>query len=369
MKRIACVCVLCGTITAGFVGCRNQEASIHNRVEVTHDDGFGSLDVVTVANQASAELLNSKIVLSSGKPLTIAVSPMRKVSAFKFDANLFLRRLRLELNRQGKDKLRFIAQGQTQNVIREHIRNDANSDRIQNLLASVAKEITSLPELEKGATLALLPSTQVNFVNLNAESYLATLRSKIVSESGRKCRFLMPGILQGAEYYLSGMFIADSDKTEGMINLVDYIRDLERAEREGKSLFEVVQHHSHIEKETVSLISARQTTTDERFSLRPRLPYQASQDKSLRERPKVAKFLNVMLVNTKNKCSVYEKQVKIESVSTGFGESDYILSAEISDINKGKDDTRYALVTLQLIDPIRNVIVWETGYETKFLKD
>ncbi len=360
---------LMGFILAAALGCTSQNPKVHNRVEVTYDDGMGSLDVIGVANQACSALLNSDIVIKSPKPLTIAVAPIRKTMALRFDSNLFLRRLRLELNKQANGRLQFVAQGQSQNAIREEIRDDANSERIQKLLDVTAKELVALPELKNGAVLALLPATQVNFVNLNAESYLAFLRTKVVLESGRKCKFLMPGALHNADYYLSGMFVADSDKTEGMINLADYIRDLENAEREGKSLFEVAKTHEYNEREKATDTSMHYNASGARFVLRPRLPLHAAWSKQLHQKPRVAKFLNVMLVDTKNKCSVYERQLNIESFSTGFGASDYILSAEVSDINKVIDGTRYYLITLQLVEPIKNVIVWETGYEAKFTKE
>ncbi len=352
------------------LGCSSGAATLQNgRVEITKDDGgMGSLDVLTLAHQIGPNLLNSTFVTEATEPITIAVAPIRNRTGLSFDANLFLRRLRLELNRQAKGKLHFAAQGKSQNDLREHMRVDGKSARIQRLLDETAKEIVSLPELQNGAKFAMLPSQTVNFINLNGESYLTFLRSKIVTESARKCRFLMPGKLEGADYYLSGMFIADSDKTEGMINLADYIRDLEQAEREGKSLFEVIHDESDVEERHTSKHTDEKRTEKKRFVLRSRLSHETMKSEKLRESPKVAKFLNVVLVDTKDKCTIFEKQMNIEEVSSGIGEADYILSAEISDLAKMEAGTRYVLVSVQLINPVANVIVWEDGYEVKFEK-
>lgn len=359
---------LCAVVLAMvMVGCvAGPDPSMHGRVAVDADDGFGSLDVVTLANVAGPELLNTDFVASAGRPLTIAVAPVRNAAQVGFDANLFLRRLRLELNRQGRGKLRFVAQGASQRATREAVREDGRSAHIQGLLDGVAKEVAALPTLGGGVVCAMLPTTEVNFVNLNAESYLAMLRTKVVEASGQKVRFLLPGTLEGADYYLYGQFVADSDKTEGIVNLADYIRDLEQAEREGKSLFDVAQVGEDKVEERATAVTDTRTTTRGRFIRRNRLPYEAQQSPTLRERPRVAKYLNVMIVDAKDKTAVYERQLRLEDASTGMGAADYILSAELSDIVKDEAGTRYVLVTIQLIDPATNTIVWETGHEVKF---
>lgn len=369
MKRIGAFS-LAGVVTmVAIAGCiHSPEPSTHGRVAVDKDDGFGSLDVLAVANQAGPELLASEAVTGVDRPLTIAVAPIRNMAKVNFDTSLFLRRLRLELNRQAAGKLHFVAQGKEQMAVRERIWTDGRTDRTQRLLDGVSKEIAALPELREGAVCAMLPGTQVNFVNLNAESYLAALRTKVTEASGRKVRFLLPGMLEGADYYLSGLFVADSDKTEGMINLVDYIRDLEDAEREGKSLLEVRRLTERTETARVTPFSAERKVERGRYIRRTRLAGEAQQSAKLREAPRVAKFLNVILVDAKRKHSIFERQVALESLSDGFGAADYILSAELSDLRKNVAGTRYLLITFQLIEPTTNVIVWETGYETKFIR-
>lgn len=356
-------------LVALLAGCvASPEPSTHGRVSVDVDDGFGSLDVVALANVAGPKLLNAEVVASAGRPLTIAVAPTRNVAQVGFDANLFLRRLRLELNRQGQGRLRFVAQGVNQRATREAVREDGRPAHIQSLLGELAKELAGLEALRGGAICAMLPTTEVNFVNLNAESYLALLRTKVVEASGQKVRFLLPGTLEGADYYLYGQFVADSDKTEGMVNLADYIRDLEQAEREGKSLFDVRQVGEDKMETRATAVSDTRTITRGRFVRRNRLPYEAQQTPILRERPRVAKYLNVMVVDAKDKVAVYERQLKLEDASSGMGAADYILSSELSDIEKDEVGTRYVLVTVQLIDPKTNTIVWETGHEVKFME-
>lgn len=356
-------------LAAVMAGCvAGPDPSIHGRMAVDADDGFGSLDVVALANAAGPELLNTGFVASAGRPLTIAVAPVRNAARVGFDANLFLRRLRLGLNRQGRGKLRFVAQGMSQRATREAVREDGRSAHIQGLLDGLAKELAGLDTLRGGAVCAMLPTTAVNFVNLNAESYLAMLRTKVVEASGQKVRFLLPGTLEGADYYLYGQFVADSDKTEGIVNLADYIRDLERAEREGKSLFDVAQVGEDKVEERATAVTDTRTTTRSRFVRRGRLAIETQRAPALRERPRVAKYLNVMVVDAKAKTAVYERQLKLEDASTGMGAADYILSAELSDIVKDEAGTRYVLVAIQLIDPATNTIVWETGHEVKFVE-
>ena len=89
--------------------------------------------------------------------------------------------------------MRFVAQGMSQRATREAVREDGRSAHIQGLLDGLAKELAGLDTLRGGAVCAMLPTTAVNFVNLNAESYLAMLRTKVVEASGQKVRFLLPG--------------------------------------------------------------------------------------------------------------------------------------------------------------------------------
>ncbi len=350
------------------VGCHTPTPSVKGRANVSLDDGLGSLDVVALSGQVGPELLTSSFVKGSDRPLVVAVSPLRSHDGLAFDANIFLRRLRLELNTQAQGKLLFVAQGKEQRALREQVRVEGKSERIQQMLDETAREIVALPELKEGAVVAMLPSEQVNFVNLNAESYLASLRSKVFTASKRKCRFLVSGKLEGADYYLSGMFVADSDKTEGMVNLADWIRDLEKAEREEKSVMERIAVEESTERVHANVASRERTTSGKRYVLRSRMQHEAQMDKQLRNAPRVAKFLNVVLVDAKQKMTIYEKQLHIESLKTGFGSVDYILSAEVADIKKEEAGTKYVLVTIQLIDPKRDVIVWEAGYETKFIQ-
>ena len=354
-----------GVVLVVLAGCvHTPDPDVHNRVDPSKDDGFGSMDVVTVANKIGPEILHSDLLAGTDRELLIAVSPIRGGVPLGFDSNLFLRRLRLELNRHSKGRMRFLSQAAMPNAVRDMMRDDAKGARIQSLMEDVARGICGLQEF-RGGVFAVIPAFNTNFVNLNADSYLASLRAKIVTMSNRDIKFTMPGRLEGASYYLTGQFIADSDKTEGMINLVDYIKDLEKAEREGKDILEIrrVEERS-TEYRTSQAVDERKDFRN-RFIVRPRLQKEAQDNERLRSGPRVAKYLNVMVVNASSKVACFEQQVSIEDVSSGIGNADYILSAEVSDVQKKDSGYRYYLVTIQLTDPRSNVMVWEDGCEMK----
>jgi len=277
-----------------------------------------------------------------------------------------MKRLRLELNRYSQGKVRFFSQGNAQ-VTRKSVLDGRNEAAIGASLKELAKSLLTSPTITAAAQppkIAVVPVLNANLINMNADSFVAVLRSQIASQANGKIQFLMPGTVEGADYYLTGQFIAESMTSQGIVNLSDYIGIVEARLREGKSL-------SVYDDDDGLGVNAKnnrgnQLIINSGVNRGPSILEQILTNSQLRSKPNVTKHLNAMLIKTDSKIIVYEKMITIEEKMTeGLDKSDYILSGEITGLSKRIQgvQTDYLLVTLQLVDPVSNELLWEDGYE------
>jgi len=171
----------------------------------------------------------------------------------------------------------------------------------------------------------------------------------------------MPGTLAGADYYLTGQFIPESMKKEGIINLANYIEVIDARIRSGQSM---------------TLDDGTVPASPEKPQIYTRIGQQESElvrmlrNPELRKNPNVNKRLNIMLVKPDTKVAVYEKMFLLDrKFSSREGRAQFILSGEISALSQRRQGTAsdYLLVSVQLVDLESNEIVWEGAYETKKL--
>lgn len=359
---------------ACFCGCISTPSQSRSRTEIVHNDsiseegsGIGSYEIRAVASQMAPKILALPEIAQSDEAARIAIAPMRNRSSYPMDMNVFMTRLRSELSQYGNGKVRFFAQGKEAQEQRGAVLKEKTDEEREQMLNAVADAIARLPvlrEAEKPPVLAVTPALNANLVNLNADSFVAMLRAKISERGGGKIRFTMPGELQGADYYLTGQFIADSMKREGIVNLVDYISLMEERMTSGLSLDvydtrKEVNVDSHLTGTTINVL-----TTDRRASLLDEIQRSAT----LREVPGVTKKLNVMLVETSSRTSVFEKMFDVDrQVNMGFARAAYILSGEVTSVSKRVDgrEVSYIMVNVQLLDPETNEFVWEDIFEIK----
>jgi len=354
-------------------GCRSPSVS---RTELMALDsikdegtGIGSYEIRTVASQMAPKILALPEVTDASEPIRIAIAPMKNSSSYPMDMGIFMTRLRAELGQCGGGKVRFLAQDRNSQGQRTAVLKEKTEEARERALEEVAVTIMNWPafkDAKKPVVLAVTPALNANLVSLNADSFVAMLRSKIAEKSGGKIRFTLPGELKGAEYFLTGQFIADSVKQEGMVNLVDYIALLEERLKEGRSLD--VYGDGATELRAVSVghgsASAAVLTPERRASLLSEIQRSAA----LREVPDVTKKLNIMLVEAPSRTVVLEKMFDIErKAKMGYAKTDYILSGEVSSVSKRADgkEVSYLLVSVQLLDPASNEFVWEDVFELK----
>lgn len=370
MKKQLTALFGCSVFAALLAGCSTPNVSTHRQVQPDQDiisGGMGSSDIRTVASKMCPEILSTPEVAGADGITRIALSPMKNNSRFIVDMNLFMKKLRLDLNRYSQGQIRFFSQDNGSNT-RTTLLENRREEMVDAALNSLADQIVSLPAVAGSTTpvtVTVLPVLNVNFVNMNADSFTAMLRSKVAERSNGKVLFTMPGSNVEVDYLLTGQFIADGMKQEGIVNLVDYIGLMEDRMEKGQPLDLYDTRRTSVTGTNNGIqINAIGNAT----IIEPSLLRQLQVSAALRSEPNVTKRLSVMLVDAKKELAVFEKMITIENkITDGTQNADFVLAGEISGLAKrqGGQQSDYLLMTMQLIDPISNEILWEDGYEVK----
>lgn len=354
-----------------FGGCAIPVDTSPSHTEILapdQDDQMGgsfieSSDIRTMAQQMSVELLALPEVRMDSDLVRIATGSMKNSTRYLVDADLLLRRLRLELNRQCKGQFRFIAQDVGQGA-RRRILKERQISEAQRAIEQTARYIAEsdiIRQADKPVRIAVKPVTNTNLFNMNADSFASLLRSEIKELAGTKVLFAKPGSKADVDYTLTGEFLAQSIKREGVANTVE---DLKWAQENPNIWYE--QNRTE-RKNVVHGDQININTIDEsNVKIGPNMTYKII-DPSLRNSPNVTKIFNVMLVNQED-MAVLEKRINLEEqIKSGLEHADFILTGEINALSKASRGQRsdYVLVSFYLIDPVSNEMLWEYGYEVK----
>jgi PBP1b-binding outer membrane lipoprotein LpoB len=356
-------------VSALFFGCSSPEVSRHGIVtsdEEVIPGGVSSNDIRTVASEMCPAILSIPDIAGSNGVVRVAMAPMRNSSRFIVDMNIFMKRLRLELNRYSAGKLRFFASDNVAGT-RTAVLKGRTEENVEKALDGLADDIVALPLVKNAANplrIAVLPVVNVNFVKLNADSFISILRGKLAEKAKGKVVFVSPSA--PADYYLAGQFIAQGMKKEGMINLVDYIGMMDERIKKNESLDLYNDDTSSIgEGNTGNQLNIIKGDWKRRY---PSLFNQLQISARLRSEPNVTKRLNVMLAKPGGKTVVWEKMITVEKkITSGIEKAKYILSGEVNGLSKraNGEQSDYLLITVQLVDPDSNEVLWEDGYEVK----
>lgn len=369
----------CGVIAVVLGGCASPRIEPQNNAIPVDRDvidcGISSEDIRSVASKMAPAILALPEIQTADSAVMIKIADFKNESRFFIDRNLFAKRLRLELNRFGHGKVRFLSNNEKTSAARREILQDRQEKQLQKKLQEVAAALAASPVVNSGKTLkiAVVPALNTNLVNMNGDSFTAMLRSEVVNASNGKIQFLMPGETSGADYYLTGQFIAETMKTEGIINLADYIKVVDARVKAGQSLLIATDF---LTKSNPQITTVSQNNVDvtsisnsggEIKALETHL-YELYRNQALQINPNVNKRLNVMLVDAKTKLAVFEKMMLIDQrISDNSGKADFILSGEISGLAQRANGISqdYLLISVQLNSPEENEILWEDGYEVK----
>lgn len=363
MKRLLVLPVIGGLLLGGCVSA--DITGTPRRIDPDDesvDGGLSSQDIRTVASRMCPAILSVPEIANGVPPVRIAVAEMKNSSRFFIDRNLFTKKLLVELNRYGRGTVRFINNNERVQEKRIEVLKDRQETDIRRQIAEVANAIASNPIFAGRATpakIAVIPALNTNLVNLNADSFAAMLREEVLNASGGKILFLMPGHVEGADYWLTGQFYPVSLKREGIINLADYFDVITERIKSGKSLYL---------DSSVTTVSTPETTTTTMAATKEDDLLQMLRSPDLRAIPNAEKRLNVMIVRPQDKLSVFEKSLTLnEKIRPMSGNASLVLSGEISGLSQAQNGTYndYLHIAFELVDPNTNETVWQDGYEVK----
>ena len=359
-------------------GCAHPQVSNSN--EISPDDeplqsGITSGDVRSVASKMCPSILAIPEIVESAGVTRIKIADFKNNSRFFLDRNLFMKRLTLELNRNSRGKIRFLNDNEKVQRSRREILKNRQSEQIAQCLKQIASEIAASPVFKQGkiVKIAIIPVFNTNLVNMNADSFTAMLRSEIFNTCNGRVQFLMPGTLNGADYFLTGQFIPETMKTEGIINLTNYIEVIDARVKSGKSMYITSEVNTNTAAQITTLSKGNLETTTVTPGQRNAVVYEnylrnILNDPAMRANPNVNKRLNIMVIDAKTKTGVYEKMVMLDrKISDNSGAARFIISGEISGMHQRKNgvSSDYLMISVQLTDPESNETVWEDAYEVK----
>ena len=369
-------------ICAVFSGCVQPKPQIQppgGRVDLDSIEyGISSQDVRNLATKMCPGVLSApEISANEDRPL-VAITDFTNNSRLQFDRNIFMKRLIAELNRYSKGKVRFINNNVKVNRDRvKWTKQRQEKERLKNM-KKIAAEIAAVPALKANGPVkvAVLPVINTNVVNMTGESFLAMIRSDISRASGRNIQFMLPGTLEGADYYLAGQFVPESVKAEVIINLANYIEAVDYRVKNGQSMYVVSQPFVDFTPAQITSLDKNNSSITtvspamQRISLFENHLKKILENSKMQEIPDVNKYLNVMIVNAKNKASVYEERFLVEGkVSDNNESARFIISGEISALSKriNAQTIDYVMISVQLTDMENNAVVWEDIYEIKMV--
>ena len=346
-----------------FFGCATPEISEKGILNPDEEDNIGgtfleSGDIRTISTTMAAAILSTPEVGGHDGLVRIAIAPIRNSTRFIIDKEIFMKRLRIELNRVASDRVRFLSQNVGQTVRRE-ILQERDEEMWDQSIAEAANYIVSSRPVTGAAnppTIAIIPIRNTNIAGMNADSLMSLIRSELVQQANGKVTLLarerngkvIEEILDEKDLKHLGMV-----KTKRIKDLygVDYFLG---GEFIAKSLMAEEAVKSN---ETTIGVSSED----------PRVMESRTQQKTIN--PNVTKYLNVMLIDAETGEVPVEKLLSIENkMKSGLGRTNYLLTGEMSALSKASDRGKrsdYIILSFQLVDPETNEVLWEDAYESK----
>lgn len=348
-----------------IMGCVSPDYSESKRVgldDESMDGGISATDVRTVAKSMCPTILGIPEIVNANDVIRIKVANIKNSSRFFIDRNLFAKRLCLELNKYGAGSIRFIDNNSSVQDARKEVIQDRNVDKLREQIKLAAKSLVDSYLVQQASDpikVAVIPTLNANLVNMNADSFSVMLRGEIIEQAKGKIQFLMPGETSGADYWLAGQFYPESMKKEGIINLANYIEVIDQRIKDGKGMY-----IPEVAMASVTPISSTAVVTGSKEDIL----LQMLRNPELHKNPNCDKKLNLMLVQPNDKVCVWEKTIVADRrISSNAGKANYILSGEISGMSQNSNGkvSDYLLITMELVDPETNEIIWQDAYEVK----
>jgi len=292
-----------------------------------------SEDIRSMSSIMAVELLSlPEINFPEKSPVRIAIAPVQNSTAYIFDKDILSRKIRLELSKYAKGKVRFISQNKANQRMRYKIIHEQDEANWQPLLEQSAKTLINsnfVQSAKNPLRVGLLAPKNINLTDMNADSFMIMFRSELLKQGGGNLQFIRDtGKESAVDYWLTGEFFA-----EGIKN------------------YELKQRLS-----SASVL------------INPYVAIASQSEITIEKRPNVAKSLAILLVDSKGEQIVFSDLHNLErKVNTGLGRANFMLTGEVKGLHKAAGGNRsdYILVTFQLVDFLNNEIIWEGSYETK----
>lgn len=315
-------------------------------------------DIRTVASRMTGSLLSTPEIANHTGLARIALAPVRNSTRFIVDKDIFMKRLRIEMNKVASGRVRFFSQGMGQ-AVRRDILGGQDERAWDSAIDEVAIFIAGSPLVQKASRplrVAVIPVRNTNIAGLDADSLTAIIRSKIAGLASGKVTFLareangkaISQILKEAD--LRNLGLVESDRNHAIMG-VDYFLGGEFIARSlmATSAATVNEGSLSVSKDDPRVLTASAKTSQ--------------------ARPNVTTYLNVMLIDAQTGAIPVEKLVRAtRKMDSGLGSADYLLTGEMSALSKASasgDRSDYIILSFQLVDPQSNEVVWEDMYETK----
>lgn len=337
--------LLCITLVSGCATPPKPEASKTQILDPDQEDNVGgtfleSSDIRTIAQRMTSAILSTPEISSNTEVTRIALASVRNNTRFLVDSEIFLKRLRIELNRVSQGRVRFFMQDNAQEVRRQVLleQDEAAWETAADEIADYLLQNLPQPPQQQPIRMATSSVQNVNITGMNAKSFLSILRARLQEKSKGRVVFLSEQVdNKAADYLLGGEFVAEA------IQVAEGKQDVELTIKEKREVF----------GQTYSKESTNQET----------LKFET------RENPNVTKRFHCQLVTASSGTILCEKTVLLErKMSTGVGAAAFILTGEISALSKatqGATRSDYVIVSFQLVDPASNEVLWEDAYESK----
>jgi len=346
MKKLALPMV---AVLLGLGGCSTPEVTTPRPV------GLNGEHVRAAAQAMCTSLLGSPAIAQQGGAVRIKVSDIEDKSRFMIDGNIFLRRFRAELNAASGGRLQFLDSSGSVGEDRRKILERRQRQQLQYELRQLAGYMVRCAELRgRTVTLAAVPALNTNLVGMNADGFMSLLREELVRAGNGNVRFLTPGEVEGADYWLTGEFYPVDAGKVGRVNMAEYLEVIGMRVKEGRSVF--------IEKDRSPVATA---------SPREVALLRLLDDQRLQKTPDCDLRLNVMLTEPDTSKVIFEAGAQVaRAVSDNSESANFILSGEISNLSARRQgvSSDYVLLGFKLVDPESNVMVWEGAYEVEFIQ-
>lgn len=329
----------------------------------------GTLDGKALALEAGPDIVALEAIKDTDEKLIVAVTTPKAPQKVNLDTKAFTQQLRAHLAEQSQGDVTFVVHGETARHVRRTASKSTTTVNIDKLMDNISSEILKLEEFKQDeVVLALILPREGRYVNINQEEYVTSLRRKLMNDSNRRVKFLLPGKFDGADYILSNVFTTKDETIDGMRLLDNYVNNKEIEKISGQIAdIPVVEASEEVAPTTKRAAAAPRFIR--RSAMGSNTPAKSEQPSKKRAPALLATNLELMLLDAKTNIFLLEQKYDLKKATTGVRGAKYLLQATISEETTRTFGKDYHTVTLRLVQPDENdAVIWESEFKTQFIE-